>query len=459
LHSSSTIPDPSPTFNFLQDEQLHPYLASDRNQAQGGILALYTRPAASTSTTRPTHFFTFDVHSYWKTDYEPVTCRWLFEPRRWDVDVRKNGLKVEAETEHVGMNGNGHVNGNGMDVDTHHHVEEDGTTSSAPNGLPNGDTSEPEEASAKFFRRPFCGPKPVIVKNAQGKEPSSASSAESPLGFVVLFANHHLNFYSALHALPLVNNGMGIGGSGVGTGLGLGLDLQGDGMITDIPTPSSPRYPKLEVMSCPLLTPSTVMAQPSPGSSSSLNLDGSVNLNLNQGSAATADSSSPAPRLIVPGQATIDIRPGDETIWVGFRSYRPRRVWVIDEQGDQTGHDRVRPDAGTGLGDKAHPNDAVGGGRSVSSSANGVPGRVLDTLRGMGTAGEVEGEPRRRVGVPPRSVFRASDKEGQEEDWVEVVEVKLDLHENVFCKSIRVNSKRRYTAKRNERGRQADIAH
>jgi hypothetical protein len=41
-------------------------------------------------------------------------------------------------------------------------------------------------------------------------------------------------------------------------------------------------------------------------------------------------------------------------------------------------------------------------------------------------------------------VFRASDKEGQEEDWVEVVEVKLDLHENVFCKSIRVILKRRY---------------
>jgi hypothetical protein len=373
--------------------------------------------------------------------------------------VRKNGLKVETETEQVEMNGNGHLNGNGMDVDTHHHEDENGASSPERMGLPNGDTSEKEESSVKFFRRPFCGPKPVIIKNVQAKEPSSAPSAESPLGFVVLFANHHLNFYSALHALPLVNNGMGIGGSGMGTGLGLGLDLQGDGMITDIPTPSSPGYPKLEVMSCPLLTPSTVMAQPTPGSSSSLNLDGSVNLNLEQGSAVTADSPSSSPRLIVPGQATIDIRPGDETIWVGFRSYRPRRVWVLDEQGDQNGHGQDRPDAGTGLGDKAHPNGAVGGGRSISSSADGVPGRALDTLRGMGTAGEVEGEPRRRVGVPPRSVFRASDKDGQEEDWVEVVEVKLDLHENVFCKSIRVNSKRRYTAKRNERGRQADIAH
>jgi hypothetical protein len=377
-------------------------------------------------------------------DYEPVTCRWLFEPRRWDVDVRKNGLKVETETEHVEMNGNGHVNGNGMDVDTHHHVEGNGTSSSEPNGLPNGDISERDEPGMNFFRRPFCGPKPVIIKNFQAKEPSSASSTDSPLGFVVLFANHHLNFYSALHALPLVNDGMGIGGSGMGTGLGLGLDLRGDGMNTDISKPSSPRYPKLEVMSCPLLTPSTVMAQPTPGSSSSLNLDGSVNLNLEQGSAVTDDSSSSAPRLIVPGQATIDIRPGDETIWVGFRSYRPRRVWVLDEQGDQDGHRQDRPDAGTGLGDKAHPNSAVSGGRSVSSSADGVRGGALDTLRGLGTAGEVEGEPRRRVGAPPRSVFRASDKEGQEEDWVEVVEVKLDLHENVFCKSIRVILKRRY---------------
>jgi hypothetical protein len=77
----------------------------------------------------------------------------------------------------------------------------------------------------------------------------------------------------------------------------------------------------------------------------------------------------------------------------------------------------------------------------------------------MGIAGEVAIGPRRRVGVPPKSVFRASDKEGQEEDWVEVVEVKLDLHENVFCKSIRAISERRYSAKRNVVERQADIAH
>lgn len=306
-----------------------------------------------------TYFFTYDVHSYWTTDYNPITCRWLFEPRQWDVKTVRAGLKVEAE-----------VDMNGMSVDGEEHLAENGHASSQPNGLPNGNGSEREEPNLGFFRTPFRGPKPVVDR----------SKESSPLGFVVLFANHRLNFYSALHALPLVNNGMG---------------LHND----DLPLPN---YPKLEVLSCPLLTPSTVMAQPTP----SLDLSGNREF-VNASGSANGHST----RLILPGQASICIRPGDETIWVGFRSYRPHRTGVIDQPEDEAA--------------KMYQNV------DVASPSQGARNGPVDLSPEM--PGEARSIPIRRIGNPPKSVFRASDKEGQEEDWVDVVEVRLDLQENVFC--------------------------
>ena len=346
--SGSNRPDPSPENNFLQDER--PTLD------QGGVLALYTRPTASSR--KVTFFYTYEVHSFWTTDYNPITCRWLFEPRQWDAKTLRNGLKVDTE-----------VNGMSLvdDPATNGHVP-----SSQPNGLPNGNGSEREEPNVRFFRTPFKGPRPVVTRDKES----------SPLGFVVLFANHHLNFYSTLHALPLVNNGLG---------------LHGD----DNPLSS---YPKLEILSCPLLTPSTVLTQAAPP----LSLDG-ISDPRNPSGTATKSAS----RLILPGQASIDIRPGDETVWVGFRSYRPRKVWYSVQ-----GEDTTR---------KTHLNG------SVNASAQGGRNGPIDLMTGV--AGDGALTTTRRIGTSPRSVFRASDKEGEEEDWVDVVEVRLDLQENVFCRS------------------------
>jgi hypothetical protein len=267
---------------------------------------------------------------------------------------RRDRLKVELETDEM------HVEVNGR--------ADDHTNGNLPNGLPNGHAEEdPDHAQVEFVRTPFRGPRSATT---------SQTGTSMTIGFVVLFADHHLNFYSTEKSIPPVN---------------LASETYGE-------TSPSPHYPALDVLRCPLLTPSTVMIETSSGHGEN---DPEALVNAKS-------------RLIVPGQARIHIRADDETIWVAFRSFRPRTIWTAAEDN--------RPDLGIVNGMMSQePSMALEGGLAG----------MLDPSR------EVEGLNDRRVRRAPRSVFRGADREAQEEDWMDLVEVRLELREDVLCELVK----------------------
>jgi hypothetical protein len=249
------------------------------------------------------------------------------------------------------------------------HVEPDGrvgehTNGILPNGLPNGDTGDDaENTPVEFVRSPFRGPRSATT---------GRMGTSTILGFVVLFADHHLNFYSTEKSIPPVN---------------LASETYGE-------TSSTSYYPSLDVLRCPLLTPSTVMVEPAIGDSAN-------------DPTASVDVKS---RLIVPGQAKLHVRADDETIWVAFRSFRPRTIWTAPTN------------------DQRHLG-LVNGSMTEGSSTGPVESLagMLDPMR------EEQNTENRSVRRGPRSVFRGGDRQGQEEDWLDLVEVQLELREDVLC--------------------------
>ena len=344
--TTTTTPNPASRSNFTQDES--------HTLDQGGVLALYTKPAPSIR--RTTYYYTYDIYSYWNTAYNPITSLWLFEPRKWEVRStgRRDRLRVDLEADDMHVDPDdregGHTNG------------------ILPNGLPNGHTGDDaEHTPVEFIRTPFRGPRSATT---------GQMGMSTILGFVVLFADHHLNFYSTEKSIPPVN---------------LASETYGE-------TSSTSYYPTLDVLRCPLLTPSTVMVEPAS--------NGGAN-----DSATLADVKF---RLIVPGQAKLHIRAGDETIWVAFRSFRPTTIW-------------------TALNDDQRNPGLVNGNLAerLSTGPEGSLEGILDPMR------EEHNSVKRNVRRGPRSVFRGGDRQGQEEDWLDLVEVQLDLREDVLCKLLR----------------------
>ena len=232
------------------------------------------------------------------------------------------------------------------------------------NGLPNGHTGDDaEHTSVEFVRAPFRGPRSATT---------GRMGTSTILGFVVLFADHHLNFYSTEKSIPPVN---------------LASETYGE-------TSSTSYYPALDVLRCPLLTPSTVMVEPASGDSAN----------------NTTTSADVKSRLIVPGQAKLHVRADDETIWVAFRSYRPRTIWTAPTD-DRQEHKIV--------------NDGMA--ERLSTDPEGSLAGMLDPMR------EEQSALNRSVRRGPSSVFRGGDEQGQEEDWVDLVEVQLELGEDVLC--------------------------
>lgn len=270
----------------------------------------------------------------------------------------------------------GHRNGN-TNGDSSNVMDIDGSdTKESPND-PSSSTSR-SFSNIKFSKSPYCGPIPA------GKAyPSINFGGASPLQaptFAVLLADQQLNVYFSTQdpAVPYVN----------GTGqMGLQMNLDGGGF----------GYPRLDVLRCPLSTTST------------------STLNQNQPSAlgqmGSAEPQKRKRRLIRPGQGSIGIRGSDETVWVGFRSHRVR--------GEASAP--AIAETGPAVGDV--PLDIP----LMVPVAGGIAGNVMGVAMGNAVA--------ENSGVGDAGDVGDLLDDGQEEDWVEVVEVKFDCLAQVPCTS------------------------
>ncbi|KAJ9120768.1 hypothetical protein QFC22_002700 [Naganishia vaughanmartiniae] len=321
--ATSAIPLPGdvPTQGF--DTEIEEY------EDNGGVLVLYTRPEPSSY--RIIYSHTFDIYASWRTDYCALDCKWLFAPRKWVIDGRDtpDGTSTEAKT-------SSKVNGVVQDDDMKGIFGEEPPKETVK--FEDGHT--PTQWKPPHLKRvPFVGP----------VQPTYSSTSPSPT-FVILFANHRLNLYfSALPSFPSTTT----------------LRSSSNDPTANLSLNSS--YNKLDVLSCPILTPSVVlyesMENPSansarqepdkPDSSAAsspeqpllqqqqqqiLQQQKQVNSapfietdSLEMGALASAAADRPAARRkrqILPGQAAVFMREEDETIWVGFRSYRQTRILV-----------------------------------------------------------------------------------------------------------------------------------
>ncbi|KAJ9105248.1 hypothetical protein QFC21_001614 [Naganishia friedmannii] len=364
--ATSAIPLPGdvPTQGF--DTEIEEY------EDNGGVLVLYTRPEPSAY--RIIYNHTFDIYASWKTDYCALDCEWLFAPRKWVVEGRDTpeGTTVEAKA-------SSKVNGVVQPDDDD---DMKGIFGEEPpkEAVKVEDGHTPTKWKSPHLKRVPCrGP----------VQPTYSSTNPSP-AFVVLYANHRLNLYfSALPSFPSTTT----------------LRSSSNDPTANLSLNSS--YVKLDVLSCPILTPSVVLyesaenlpansAKQEPGkpdSSAASSPEQPLLQQQQQQILQQQKQVTPAPfvdadslemgaldsaaadrlatrrkRQILPGQATVFMREEDETIWVGFRSYRPTCILV--------------------------PNTSV---QSAS---------VLDDIK--------------------TNSSRVED-EGEEEDWICITELRLDL--------------------------------
>lgn len=365
--SAIPVPEDVPTQGF--DTEVEEY------EDNGGVLVLYTRPEPSAY--RIIYNHTFDIYASWKTDYCALDCKWLFAPRKWVVDERDKSRGTGMETKTPNK-----VNGVVQDNEMKGIFGEDPPKETVK--IENGHT--PTQWKPPHLKRiPFVGP----------VQPTYSSTNPSPT-FVVLFANHRLNLYFS--ALPSFPSTTALRSSSNDPAAYLSLNSS---------------YLKLDVLSCPILTPSVVLyestenppanttkQEPSKPDSSAASSPEQPLLqqqqqqilqqqkqvtsapymdadSLEMGALESAAADRPPARRkrqILPGQATVFMRDEDETIWVGFRSYRPTRILVPDTS--------VQPNS------------------------------VLD-------------------GIKINSSLVA--EEGEEEDWICITEMRLDLLSGVPC--------------------------
>lgn len=446
----------------------------------GGVLVLYTRPEPSPN--RIVYNHTFDIYASWKTDYCAMDCKWLFPPRRWVFEGRDNGSGQDQA--------NGH---SALEVS----ITAKATTDGATNGVIHDDAMkgifgddqlddavkhEESDASATW--------KPPTVRRAPvvGPVQPTYSSTNSHPSFVVLYADHRLNLYfSALPTFPSTSS------------------TRSNNHISSIG--STAAYPKLDVISCPILTPSVVLyesagnpttvngnslkpenGKPDSSAASSpeqpllqqqqqqiLQQQQQSNVgDLPEGdpsaghrrSSAVANRSMPRKaRLIRPGQATIYMREEDETIWVGFRSYRPTRLYLpVDFTSSGAAgpaHASLQNGAAFSMGNGN--SNITGFGKSPANT--GISTDVVNLLKtmprergqnemsiealasigvmrggnGMANAGSFPLEDTTIDYAAALQAVKALNeesshlREGEEEDWICVTELRLDLIGGIPC--------------------------
>jgi hypothetical protein len=441
----------------------------------GGVLVLYTRPEPSPI--RITYSHTFDVYASWKTDYCAMECSWLFPPRKWIAEDEndetasetKQGENVGKMTSIKAENGAAGLKSNGVKQEA------------AMNGIFGETRSEEaankleEDDSASNWKPPRLRRTPVV-----GPVQPTYSSTNSTPTFVVLYADHRLNLYfSALPTFPTPS----------GT-------RPSDPML---PNSVIPVYPKLDVISCPILTPSVVLYEstetptaPAPNTVKQENgkpdssaasspeqpllqqqqqqilqqqqqgtvgevpeNDTAVIMQLNP--TETPTDTQRKVRQIRPGQAVIYMREEDETIWVAFRSYRPTRLLVPVDRVSVDTAEAANATAQNGIG------KSTGFGKSPANT--GISNEVVNLLNSMPRnrgPNELSVEALATIGVmrdasgvasgsqlPPlgsstdyanaMQAARVLDAEsvcgleGEEEDWICVTELRLDLLSGIPC--------------------------
>lgn len=463
--ATATIPSPNDFASQGYDTEVEEY------EDLGGVLVLYTRPEPSPI--RITYSHTFDVYASWKTDYCALECTWLFPPRKWvardETDETKREEDVGKMTSIKAETGTSGLKSNGVKQEA------------AMNGIFGETRSEEastkleEEDSASAWKPPRLRRTPVV-----GPVQPTYSSTNSTPTFVVLYADHRLNLYfSAMPTFPTPS----------GT-------RPSDPML---PNSVIPVYPKLDVISCPILTPSVVLYESTetpiaPAENSAKQVNGKPDSSAasspeqpllqqqqqqilqqqQQGNGADVPENDAAAvmqlnpvetpletqrkvRQIRPGQAVIYMREEDETIWVAFRSYRPTRL--------QVPVDRVFADTAEAANATVQNGTSKSTGLGKSPANTGISNEVVNLLDSMPRnrgPNELSVEALATIGMmrdasivanghqlPPldssvdyTNALQAAKSldaesvhslEGEEEDWICVTELRLDLLSGIPC--------------------------
>lgn len=456
---TATIPLPNDFASQGYDTEVEEY------EDLGGVLVLYTRP--DPSPIRITYSHTFDIYASWKTDYCAAACTWLFPPRKWTMEddpIETKQHKADRETT-IGNaeNGTSHIRSNGVKQEV------------VMNGL-FGETKPEEvanrleeEGPASTWKLPTLRRTPVV-----GPVQPTYSSTNSNPTFVVLYADHRLNLYfSALPTFPTPS-----------------------GTRSNDPTSinsTSTVYPKLDVISCPILTPSVALyeSQESPITSTGITTkpengkpDSSAASSPEQpllqqqqqqilqqqqqstvgevpatesieamqlNPAETALCTPRKIRQIRPGQAFIYMREEDETIWVAFRSYRPTRLQVpvdpISSDRTQAANATLQNGTGKSPGNSGISTEVMNFMKSMPR--NRVPNELsMEALASIGVMREGPGladahqlapldtsidYTNALIAAPASRDDSVYGLEGEEEDWICVTELRLDLLSGVPC--------------------------
>ena len=441
----------------------------------GGVLVLYTRP--ETSAARITYTHTFDIYASWRTDYCAAACKWLFSPRKWTLQDNCHGSQQDESDEKPAANDAKHGRSNPKVNGVKQEPAIDGIFGDIQSA---GASKKLGGEGAASEGKPFVPKRTPVVGPVQ---PTYSGAISNPT-FVVLFADHHLNLYfSAMPTFPTPS----------GTRASDPASMNSTSAV----------YPKLDVISCPILTPSVVLleseespmtvagipAKPENGKADSSTASSpeqpllqqqqqQILQQQQQSSIGDLAESTAAPldalplnsveslastprkvRQIRPGQASIFVREEDETIWVAFRSYRPARIQVPVNP---------IPIHGTQGANASNQNGTGGSTGFIRSPANtGISSEVVKLLRSVSRhrgPNELSVEALASIGVMREGAAadfenslqnapldnsidyvdaiqaaKALDDgllnalEAEEEDWICVTELRLDLLSGIPC--------------------------
>lgn len=466
---TATIPSPNDFASQGYDTEVEEY------EDLGGVLVLYTRPEKSAA--RITYSHTFDIYASWRTEYCAAACTWLFPPRKWTLQGDYHGSQQDDSDKKPATDdakrGRSNPEANG--------VKQEPAIDGIFGDIQAAEASKKLEGEgAALEEKPFVPRRTPVVGPVQ---PTYSSAISNPT-FVVLFADHHLNLYfSAMPSFPTPS----------GT-------RSNDPALSDS---TNAVYPKLDVISCPILTPSVVLLEAEespvtiagiPAKTENGKPDSSAASSpeqpllqqqqqqilqqqqqssigdLAESTAAPADAlplnsvetltSTPRKvRQIRPGQAGIFMREEDETIWVAFRSYRPTRIQVpvnsMPIDGTQGAHASIqngtngstgfiRSPANTGISSEVvkllqsaprhrGPNElSVEALASIGVMREGSAAGLQSSLQNAPLDDSIDH-------VNALQAAKALDDElvnaleGEEEDWICVTELRLDLLSGIPC--------------------------
>ncbi len=124
-------------------------LQSDQEEDLGGCVVLYAKPKATLMTLGvPIYSHAFEIHSWYDVESEPISCLWLYPPRRW---IAMEDIKIQD-----------------------HEDEDDGINNE----------EESMKKQPRLDRLPPHGPRPPI-----------ATTDVSAPTFFLLFTDHRLSLY------------------------------------------------------------------------------------------------------------------------------------------------------------------------------------------------------------------------------------------------------------------------